>query len=901
MDISKRLLQYIQIVGKYLVKGSILFKNFIFTVLSILIKSPLVFIWNGFKKQVSSVFQSYRRFRSGEKIELPTEQQTVSSIFSKNIFTLLRTLLQKITQLRKWVVINGYLFIQKSVQYTLFIKNKTVTYIYNIPTYIRQIKVKIYNLRQYKQIIKDRVYQIGFKLIGAITAGIDYIRVTTDISFTIIKNTYIFIKDSINRAQNTENFSEKIKRKSDLVSKRISYTLLKISLMFKGKSYRDPLFESETSNFPQIQTWINQANRNETAEDYMARVLVFGVGASISAVIFGAVIGILLATQFGDISLGLSTTIIPLTIYNFISENIIILSAIVSSIFFTIVALLSTFITGYLYMYNEARQAKRRIDIYFNEGVSHIYSLAEGGATIDVIIDKMADTEETTGGVAVEFQKIQDIIDYEREDITSALQLQSARTPSEDFANLLNDLQTIQESGTSPTQILQSKHKDVLNDKKAEADNLKELIDLLSEVVVIIGVAPVFFTIIFLVIAIQSDPPLTQMYVVTYVVPIILLIVSGGFALLVNQDESKSEKTLNLQPHIEETHAHKYAVPSAIRSHIKDATRNINHISDSKTDSMLNTLHRRDYINQKILTRLFNFGRNPFAALPYTITATVIYFGILLSREGIPTTDIVFTEPISFYGYYLIAPLLILFIPIIYLHDRRLQKINQIQTKIPVILDTALNSIKSGDTFAESLQKTRFGNEGVLRNKNTEIIRALDKSWNNIQWKRDRLYALRKMANELEVSEMTKTMKVITDSAEFTPDLVDVIEIERENVQVEREILTIERTSKRMAIAIVFVVVALVAGILLILDISFIGALEGVQTGGGSGNSEFGFDPAVFNTFSALFQHLAVNMAFAYGTFAGILKNGSVLTGIKYGLVSATLTFIIYTLALLLL
>jgi Flp pilus assembly protein TadB len=811
----------------------------------------------------------------------------------------------RLKDFRNYIIVKSF----SIIKFIYNIITKSLKLLYNIVIYsarsiVRAYKLIVNNTVKAYNIIKLKIYNFGVSIVKGVVILYAYIKLSGVVSSEIVTNIVSAIRSGvINIIESDESVRDKWYAMILSSVDSISYTILKFLLIAAGKqTYNEPLFSATESRFPQIDEWLNQANNPQNAEKYMARSILFIVIAFVIGVIGGGIIGALAAPTITSIELPLLTSNIPTPIIAVFSAVDITVISVLGAILFGAITSVSIVFITYLSAWFKARSAKRQININFNDAISHMYALTEGGAGIKKLIYQMADTEETTGKVAVEFQKVIDIIEYDSKNITTALQIQAQRTPSDKMSGLLSDLQTIQESGTEASAILESKHNDVMLDKDTNAKNAEATLELMNEVLLTSGLLPVFLVILMMVQGMMGSLPITTINLVTYGAAPIYASVLGLALFLMFQDESKSEKLMGTKRIFSESHAHIYNIPNILEDELKEKTRNKNHMTDSRLDSILKGLYKRDYRRENIYKPLLDIRDRPLAALPYSLILVILYGMVNYTILGIPPADVFTASPFEAYPYYILIPVTILLAPMLIIHTIVSSQREAIISKIPTILDTAINNMKTGETFEKSLQNVKTTSSSFNPWSGEEKIqKALDETWNNINWKDDRIYALRRMSNILKVPRMTQTMKIVTDSAEYTSDLVPVLEIESQNIEKYLEVKKIKESAGKMSAVILVVVALILFGILVVMDIMFIQQLQSVAgSAGGSGgelsgqSASMGFNPEVFGKLRAKFAHLSINMNFAFGLLAGFLHKQNFYTGLKYGIVLAWLTYALY-------
>lgn len=883
--------------------------NIVITILSILkrIYAVIIKAYITVKLFISYVYTSFKN------IIYNTYLYSKKSVINGYKYTL-----TELNNLKNYIIIKSYTTIQWLWKWYMYTLDLIYYSIINFgKLVITGFKKGINAVKITYKLSKQKAIQLGLYIVAGIFTIYNYIKLSGVVSTKILANTWDSVKEGTKDALESDE-SVISKWYHNLVSSidSISYALLKFFyLAYKGKPYNEPLFDESGTINPQIQRWLDQANKSQTAEQYLARSVMFIVASAIIGAVGGGIIGALLAPIILNVELPFLAPVIPdMLVYAVEDYGVFAISG-VSVILFGIMSTITVLSITYLSAWYQASSAERQININYNDAISHMYALVEGGADTKQLIYQMADTEETTGGVAIEFQKIINIIEYERENITSALQIQARRTPSEKMAELLSDLQTIQESGTSASSILESKHNEVLIEKDTKANNTEETLELLNEVMLNAGLLPVFLMILMMVQGLQGNVPTDMLNMLAYAAPYMILILFGMGMWVILQDDSTSEKTMDTYRTFNETHAHVYKVPDVIEDKLKSKKRNQNHMKDKRIGNILDSLYKRDYRREKYYKPMFDVRGRPLATIPYTVIIMLSYLIGVFVFVGLPSLESMTSHPFSSYMIYAIIPQTIIFIPLILVHRAKQKKESKIKNKIPVILDTAINSMKTGEDFEQSLRKTHTTSStnivgllikpflqvmGKETNDKSDIENTLSKSWNNIQWKHDRIYALRKMANDFEVPRMTRTMKIITDSAEFTSDLVPVLQIEKMNIEKDMEVAKRIASAGIMAGIILIIVAFLTEGILALMDVTLIQTLQNAASGSGEAassqaqSSSLGFNPDMFDIFRSRFIHLSINMAAVFGFLAGYMHKQSFITGATYGLILQYIAIGIY-------
>lgn len=534
----------------------------------------------------------------------------------------------------------------------------------------------------------------------------------------------------------------------------------------------------------------------------------------------------------------------------------------------------------------------RRIDQSLPFATTYLYALSRGGMNFIEAMRTLANSEDAYGEVAIETQSVIRDMDYLSVDLPRAMRRGAKRSPSEKFAEFMDDLVAVVDSGADISTFLESKSEDFLEQDEREQENFIQTLSLLGEVYVTAFVAgPLFLIIITVVMSmLGGGSSIGQMYGIVYA---LLPIMNIAFYLLIDTittDEQKLNRTIDTereQRTIEEVRE-------------KFAT----HASDE--NDIENIIKSKDFRDRsESLRHPFRWMLdNPVRTFVISGPLTAIYLlGILISQFIPLTIDSFNTMPVETTFLYILGPVFVLMIPYMIAYEISSRRKKKMLNRFPDALKQLASSNSIGLPLTEALQTTADSTSGPLGDE-------IQKVSQDIIWYNNITEALVAFANRVKVPEVARSVKLVTKANEASGDIAEVLDIAAKDVK-NRQILRDQRFSEMvMYTAVIIISYGVYLFVIVMLDSAFLSEIAAIQqstanqgagagsgasqqlSGGGSGFGNLSDIP--IQKFKMVFYHSTLIQAFGSGLLAGHLGNNDIRSGIKFAIILSTISTLVF-------
>lgn len=530
----------------------------------------------------------------------------------------------------------------------------------------------------------------------------------------------------------------------------------------------------------------------------------------------------------------------------------------------------------------------RRIDQSLPFATTYLYALSRGGMNFIDAMRTLANSEDAYGEVSIETQSVIRDMDYLSVDLPRAMRRGAKRTPSDKFAEFMDDLVAVVDSGADISTFLESKSEDFLEQDEREQENFIQTLSLLGEVYVTAFVAgPLFLIIITVVMSmLGGGSSLRQMYGIVYA---LLPIMNIAFYLLIDTitiDEQKLNRTIDTereQRTIEE-----------VREKFAQHTSNENNI-----DTIIKSKDFRDR-SESLRHPIKWMLDNPLRTLVISGPLTAAYLlGILISQV-IPLTLTSFnTMPVETTFLYILGPIFVLLTPYMIAYEISSRRKKKMLNRFPDALKQLASSNSIGLPLTEALQTTADSTSGPLGDE-------IQKVSQDIIWYNNITEALVAFANRVKVPEVARSVKLITKANEASGDIAEVLDIAAKDVK-NRQILRDQRFSEMvMYTAVIIISYGVYLFVIVMLDSAFLSEIAAIQqstsnqgtgasqqfSGGGSGFGNLSDIP--IQKFKMVFYHSTLIQAFGSGLLAGHLGNNDIRSGIKFAIILSTISTLVF-------
>lgn len=624
--------------------------------------------------------------------------------------------------------------------------------------------------------------------------------------------------------------------------------------------------KARKDQFRDLRMALRQARIPMSYEMYVSNAVFYSVLACLA----GAIIGLILAYFFVSV-VGLPAQITRL---KFSASTAWLLQYKEISISIFIVVFLALVVGGMIYMLFlvypsfKAGERKGSIDKNLPYAVTFMYALSRGGMNVVEILRSLSRCTDTYGEVAREVDVIVRDMDYFGNDLRTALYSICEITPSENFRDLMYNLLTIIDSGGNISTYFRDKSEQYLNRAKIEQKGFLETLGLIAESYVTAFVAgPLFIIILGVMMSVMGSGSQMMIYAIIYAV---IPIGSMMFVVMVDIITPGSTGEAPLLP--TQSYVGEIVVPQ----------------TEEKT-TFFKFIKSRNSIKIKKMLRdpLKPMKEKPLYSLFVSAPIALIYlvismFNALKAPSFIDSID----DKIIFAVYMLVIPLMIF-------HEYKKSKEDRIQSQIPDFLKKLASTNETGMTLRDSIK--------LMTRSDIGLSKEIKKIWNDIEWGLAINEALVRFANRVRTHMVARSVTLLTKANESSGDIGEVLNVAARDVAAEQELKNERRINMFIYVVIIYISFLVFIGIIYIISTTFLNEMvkagEKVSTsGGGGGAVPLSLTREKLGVYNRIFFHGALIQGFSSGLIAGVMGEGSVLSGLKHSVVMITIGYILFIL-----
>lgn len=618
------------------------------------------------------------------------------------------------------------------------------------------------------------------------------------------------------------------------------------------------------SSFENLRKSMRQARIPISYEMYLSNSLFFSTLAGLA----GALIGLVLAYVVVKI-VGLPSQITKLT-FDPSTAWLLQYKEIFISIFIIIfLSLLIGGITFFLFYMSPGFQSgerKGKIDRNLPYAVTFMYALSRGGMNIIEILRSLSKCRDTYGEVSNEIEAILRDMDYFGSDLRTALHNICEITPSDHFRDLMYNLLTVIDSGGDVPAYFKDKSEQYLKSAKVEQKGFLETLGLIAESYVTAFVAgPLFIIILGVMMSVMGSGSQTMIYAIIYaVIPVGSLM----FVVMINIMTPGVTGEAPLLP--TEKLVGEIQVPE----------------TEEKT-TFLKFIKSRDSIKLRTMLKdpIKPFKEKPVYVMAISVPVALIYFGISI-MSGLKEPDF-----ISYIDDKVVFTTFIIIIPLLIFHEYKKHRENKIQSQIPDLLKKLASTNETGMTLKDSIK--------LLTRSELGMGKEIKKIWNDIEWGVTINEALTRFANRQRTSIVSRSITLLTKANESSGDIGEVLSVAARDASAEEEMKRERAVSMFIYIVIIYISFFVFVGIIYILSTTFLEQMVKAgekTTAGGRGAVPLSLDRAAMNVYNRMFFHGAIIQGFSSGLIAGVMGEGSALSGLKHSVIMVTIGYLLFTL-----
>ena len=617
--------------------------------------------------------------------------------------------------------------------------------------------------------------------------------------------------------------------------------------------------------FHDLRTALRQARIPMSYEMYISNAVFYSVLAGL----VGAVLGLL--TAYIVVSkVGLPKQITHLTFnpsnawllqYKEISVSIFII------VFLTLLLGGVTYVLFLAYPAFSAGERKGSIDKNLPYAVTFMYALSRGGMNVIEILRSLSKCTDTYGEVAKEVDVVVRDMDFFGNDLRTALHNICEITPSENFRDLMYNLLTVIDSGGNISTYFRDKSEQYLNRAKIEQKGFLETLGLIAESYVTAFVAgPLFIIILGVMMSVMGSGSEVMIYAIIYAVIPIGSMMFVVMVSIITPGSNVEAPLLSTQNYVGEIVVPETEEKSTFFKFIKSR----------------NSLK----IKQMLRDPLKPMKEKPEYSLAVSLPIGLIYLMIGIF-SGIRRSDF-----IDYIDDKIVFTALIIIIPLMFFHEYKKRREDKLQSQMPDFLKKLASTNETGMTLRDSIK--------LMTRSDIGMGKEIKKIWNDIDWGLAINEALVRFANRIRTHIVARSVTLLTKANESSGDMSEVLNVAARDVAAEVELKNERRVNMFIYVVIIYISFLVFIGIIYIISTTFLAEMvkagEKVSSSGGAGSAvPLSLSREKLAVYNRAFFHGALIQGFSSGLIAGVMGEGSALSGLKHSVIMIVIGYLLFT------
>ncbi|HIE32300.1 MAG TPA: secretion system protein [Methanosarcinales archaeon] len=645
---------------------------------------------------------------------------------------------------------------------------------------------------------------------------------------------------------------------------------------------------THSEKYQDLHTKLQQARMPISYEMYISSSIFYSVVAGVVGAIIGLILSFIvivvvgLPEQITKLTFSESTAWLLDYKWIFISLFVIVfLSIVLGGIVYVLFLIYPSFKAG---------ERKTAIDQNLPYAVTFMYALSNGGMNIIEIFKALAKCEDTYGEVAKEVEMIVRDMEYFGHDLRVALQNVSEMTVSGKFQDLTHNLLSVIDSGGDIPRYFKEKSDQYLKEAAIDQKGYLETLALIAESYVTAFVAgPLFIIIMGVMMVLMGSGSDMMLYAIIYaVIPIgsIMFVVminmlspsAGGIPALLST-RIKLERNVAIPPELASLKIDKNAPVDPDTERMKALKQRWEKFIKSKKTLTFKQVLRDPLKSVKI---------QPLNALAASIPLAMIFFviAVVTHRGELLNLDLI----INFLDDYLVYSFYIAIIPLAIFHETKSMREKRLQKQIPGFLSKLASTNETGMTMRDSIKLMSRSDIGTL-SKQIKLI------WKDIDWGMDVNDSLVRFANRIRTHVVSRSITLITRANESSGDIGEVLEVAARDAETEQTLKRERVMNMMIYIIIIYISFLVFVGVIYVITDTFLAQMAeaGEQMAESGGNAGFlgAFD---LDVYKRMFFHAALIQGLCSGLIAGVMGEGSVLSGLKHSIIMVTVSLLVFKL-----
>ncbi|RKD95660.1 type II secretion system F family protein [Halopiger aswanensis] len=534
----------------------------------------------------------------------------------------------------------------------------------------------------------------------------------------------------------------------------------------------------------------------------------------------------------------------------------------------------------------------RRIETSLPSTVAFMYALSRSGMEFPKIVRILARHEDTYGEAAAEFSVAVRNMDTFGMDVITALQTTGRRSPSPKFADFVENLVSVLQSGNSLSTFLETQYRDFQEESESQQESTIELLGTLAEAYVTVLVAgPLFLITILVVIGISVGNTFDPLRALIY-----LILPLGNLAFIVYLSMVTDTITPGgvAEPDSDEDDA---AVPSPVavarEQPRPDGGRNAARPTDRGRDREQRNVERVRYyrrlqrLRERVGSPLSTLRERPRLSLvltvPIALAAVLWRLPVAFADGGFDVT--VIDDAVAIGALFVVAVFALCY----ELHRRRIEAI---EGAIPDLLERLASVNDAGMAPVSAIDQVRGSDLGPLGAE-------LDRIWADVQWGADLQTALERFGRRVRTRATSRVVTLVTEAMNASGNLATVLTIAARQAAADRRLKRERKQAMVEYLVVVYIAFFVFLFIITVLAAYLLPNLptEGIEAAGGGGGTIDGLgglSQTAATQYNTLFYHATLVQGLLSGLIAGQLSTGDVRAGAKHAAAMLALSVLLF-------
>jgi flagellar protein FlaJ len=295
-------------------------------------------------------------------------------------------------------------------------------------------------------------------------------------------------------------------------------------------------------------------------------------------------------------------------------------------------------------------------------------------------------------------------------------------------------------------------------------------------------------------------------------------------------------------------------------------------------------------VRQTLKDPLRSVKMNPVNILLVSAPAALILLAVVYVTHQNELLS--FDLTISVMDDYLVYAAYMALVPLAFFHEKKMARERKLQKQIPDFLGRMASTNETGMTIRDSIKLMAKSDTGAI----SKQIRLV---WKDIDWGLDVNDALVRFANRIRTHVVARSIRLITKANESSGDVGEVLSVAARDAETEQTLKRERGMNMMIYIVIIYMSFLVFVGVIYVITDSFLTQMaeagKEMEASGAAGGGGFlsAFD---LDAYKRMFFHASLIQGFCSGLIAGVMGEGSVLSGLKHSIIMLTIAFLIFKL-----